>query len=132
MTTGQRARAAAAIAVVGLIFVGAQNAVRQLPPDLTVLVSNGVKAVMEELVPKAERASGARLNVRFNSSSSLKQSIDAGEEFDVAIVTTELMDQLVKERKIVAGTSAAIARSGIGVGIRAGAPKPDIRTAKAL
>ena len=97
-----------------------------------VLASNGVKAFVEALVPQCEKAIGRPLSIEFNSSTMLKQGIDKGEPFDVAIVTSEMMDQLIKEGRIAAPTRAAIARSGIGVGIRAGAPKPDIRTAAAI
>jgi molybdate transport system substrate-binding protein len=100
--------------------------------EIHVLASNGIKAVLEQLRPQAEHASGRPLSIQFNSSSNLKQRIDGGEGFDVAIVTSELLDELTKEGKIVKGSTAGIARSGIGVGIRAGAPKPDIHTAAAL
>ena len=62
----------------------------------------------------------------------VKRQIDAGESFDVAILTTPLIDDLVKEGKIAAGTHADIARSGIGVIVRTGAPKPDISSANAF
>jgi molybdate transport system substrate-binding protein len=100
--------------------------------EIHVLASNGIKAVMEELRPQAEREIGRPLAIEFNSSSALKQKIEAGETFDVAILTSDLLEALTKEGKIVKGTGAGIARSGIGVGVRAGAPKPDIRTAAAL
>jgi molybdate transport system substrate-binding protein len=105
---------------------GAQTA------EVHVLASNGIKAVMDELRPQAERAIGHPLAIEVDSSSVLKQKIDGGEAFDVAIVTSEVLDELSKAGKIVSGSSAGIARSGIGVGIRAGGPKPDIRTAAAL
>ena len=100
--------------------------------EVHVLASNGIKAVVEELRPQAERAIGRPLAIEFNSSSALKQRIEAGEAFDVAILTSELLDELTKAGKIASGTGAGIARSGIGVGIRAGAAKPDILTAAAL
>jgi molybdate transport system substrate-binding protein len=100
--------------------------------EVHVLASNGIKAVMDELRPQAERAIGHPLAIEINSSSVLKQQFDGGEAFDVAIVTSEVLDELTKAGKIVSGSSAGIARSGIGVGIRAGAPKPDIRTTAAL
>jgi molybdate transport system substrate-binding protein len=99
---------------------------------IRVLASNGIKTVLEEFGPQAERAIRHPFAIRFGSSTSLKQSIDDGEAFDVAIVTTELLDQLIKEKKVAAGTSGVVARSGIGIGIRQGAPAPDIRTPEAL
>jgi molybdate transport system substrate-binding protein len=58
--------------------------------------------------------------------------MDKGEAFDVAIMTTEMIDDLIKAGTIAAGTRAGVARSGIGVGIRSGAPKPGIKTAEAM
>jgi molybdate transport system substrate-binding protein len=100
--------------------------------EIRVFTSNGIRAVMEELRPQCERAAGRPLAFEFNSSSGFKQKIDAGEAFDVAIVSSELMDELVKEKKILSNSSAGIARCGIGIGVRSGAPKPDIGTSAAL
>ena len=108
------------------------HAAGQQPAAVRVLASNGVKAVVEELVPRAEHAIGHSLAVTFNSSAALKESMDKGEAFDVAIMTTEMIEDLIKEGKIVAGTRAGVARSGIGVGIRSGTPKPAITTAAAI
>lgn len=102
------------------------------PKEIHVLVSNGIRAVMEDVRPQAERTIGHPLAMDFNSSTALKQKIDAGDAFDVAIVTSDLMSELVKEGKIASGSSSGIARSGIGVGVRHGAAKPDIRTPEAL
>ena len=122
--------AAIATAAVGFMFL-AQEGTAQTA-DVRVLASNGVKAVMEALVPQAERAIGHPLAIQFNTSASLKQRIEGGEAFDVAVMTSDLIDDLLKQGKITAGTSAGVARSGIGVGIRTGAPKPDISTPESL
>ncbi len=97
-----------------------------------VLVSNGMKAAMEELQPQCERAIGHPLALQFNSTLSVKKKIEAGEGFDVAIITVEAIDELIKEGKIAAGTRANLVRSELGIGIRAGAAKPDIHTPEAL
>lgn len=117
--------------VLALIPVLAACLSAQQPP-VRVMASNGFKAVLEELQPQCERAIGRPLVIEYNSSTGLKQKMDAGQTFDAAIVTTELMDTLVKERKVAAGTPAALAKSGVGVGVRKGAPKPDIRTSDAM
>lgn len=122
---------AIAATAAGILFL-ISHAAGQQPSEVRVLASNGVKAVIEELVPRGERAIGHRLAITFNSSQALKQSIDKGDAFDVAIMTTEMIDELIKEGKIVAGTEVGVARSGIGVGIRSGAPKPAIKTAAAI
>jgi molybdate transport system substrate-binding protein len=124
---------AAAIAIMnaGLIFLFVQEAPAHAA-EIRLISSNGVKAVVEELRPQAERSSGRQLTIDFGTASALKQKIEAGAAFDVAILTTEAIDDLIKEGKIAAGTRADLTRSGIGVGIRTGAPKPDIRTPDAL
>src|SRR5262249_26785667 len=61
-----------------------------------------------------------------------KQQIDAGETFDVAILTPPPMDDAIKQGRIVADTRTVIARAGIGVAIRAGAARPDLGGAEAF
>jgi molybdate transport system substrate-binding protein len=121
---------AAIVAAFGFAALPGETAAQSA--ELRVLASNGVKSAMEELLPQCERATGRRLAIRFNSSSSLKQSIETGEEFDVVIATSDLVDALIKDGRIQAGSRSGVARSGIGVGIRAGAARPDISTPEAL
>jgi molybdate transport system substrate-binding protein len=100
--------------------------------DVHVFASNGVKAVVDELKEKAEKATGTKLNIDFGTTSGLKQKIEAGESFDVTFLTVEAMDDLVKSGKVAAATRQDIARSWVGVGIKKGAAKPDIHSAAAL
>ena len=97
-----------------------------------VLCSNGMKAAMEELQPQCERAIGHPLALQFSSTAALKKRIEGGEAFDVAIFTPEAIGDLVKQGKIAGSSRADVARSDLGIGIRAGAPRPDIRTPEAL
>jgi molybdate transport system substrate-binding protein len=97
-----------------------------------VLASNGMKGVVEELQPRCERAIGHPLSVEYNSTAALMQKIEAGAMFDVAILTSEGIAELEKESKVLAGSRADFARSGIGLAVRSGAPKPDIGTPAAL
>src|SRR3954453_20380741 len=107
-------------------FAAAQNS------DLRVLISNGVKGATNELLPTAEAALKCRAVTQYNASAVLKDKIAAGEPFDVAILTTGVIDDLVKQGKIVAGSVVPVTRIGIGVGVRAGAAKPDISPPDAL
>jgi molybdate transport system substrate-binding protein len=96
-----------------------------------VLASNGVRAVILELKPECERTIGHPLVFQFGSTTDLLKKIDAGEPFDLAILTTEAINHLVKAGK-VSSKVEPIARCGVGVGIRAGTPKPDIATPAAM
>ena len=106
-----------------------------MPPTPTtalVVVSDGMKPSVEELVPQIEHAIGRKLTIQFNSSKALREKIQSGEPFDAAILTSDIIDDLIKQGKIAAGSRADIARTGMGVGVRAGAPMSDVGTPEAL
>jgi molybdate transport system substrate-binding protein len=96
------------------------------------MVSDGMKTVMEVLTPQIEHSIGRKLAAQFNSSKNLRDMIQAGEPFDAAILTSDVLDDLIKQGKVAAGTRADISRTGMGVGVRVGVPKPDISTPEAL
>jgi molybdate transport system substrate-binding protein len=96
--------------------------------EIRVLCSNGLRAVVEELAPQFERATHHKVVLQFEPSSQLKKRIDAGEPFDLAVLTTGLIDEVINEGKIASDSRMAIARSGLGLSIRAGASKPEIGT----
>ena len=100
--------------------------------DIKVLASNGVKGTLEELAPAFERATGNKLAITFGLAAVLKRQIEAGEAFDLAILTSAGIEDLARQGKIDAASRTSIARSGVGIAVRAGAPKPDISTAEAL
>jgi molybdate transport system substrate-binding protein len=99
---------------------------------ITVLCSNGLRAVVQDLVPEFERTTGHRVDVRFSVSAELKKRIDAGERFDLAVLTPTLIDDLVARGTVVAATRRPIARSGMALAIRSGSPKPDLQSVDAL
>src|SRR5438067_7158218 len=96
------------------------------------LVSNGMKAVAEELQPACERAIGHPLAIEFGSTAGLMKKIGTGAAFDAIIVSSEAVADLAKENKVMPGSTVELSRAGIGVGIRKGTPKPDVSTADAL
>lgn len=100
--------------------------------EIKVLASNGVKTVLEEVAPQFEKSTGHKLVFRFAPAADLKGQIEKGEAFDVAILTAALIDDLIKQGKLAPATRADVAKSGAGVAIRKGAPKPDIATAEAF
>jgi molybdate transport system substrate-binding protein len=100
--------------------------------QLTVFASSAVTAAMGELAPQFERNTGHKLTVRYDTTNALKTDIDDGAAFDVAILTAAACESLANSGKILPEASQPIARSGIGVVVRAGARKPDIRTAEAF
>src|ERR1700686_1536932 len=91
--------------------------------EIKVMVSNALKSSMEELAPQFEKASESKLVITFGAAAELKTSIDKGAAVDVAILTTAVTDDLIKEGKLSAAGRADIARAGAGVAARKGAPK---------
>jgi len=116
---------------VGLLFLSTPEVAAQ-SASVHILVSNGLKAAMDELQPQCEREVGHPLDIQFNSTALVKKKIEAGEGFDVSMITTEAIDDLIKQGKLAAGSRTELGRSELGIGIRAGAAKPDIRTPEAL
>ena len=107
-----------------LVSIGAQAA------ELKLLVTNGTRAVVDELRPQFERATGHKLAIKYDGSLLLQKAIEAGEGFDIVLLTVDSMDAIAS--KIDTATRKIVARSGIGVAMRAGAKKPDIGTAEAF
>jgi molybdate transport system substrate-binding protein len=121
-----------AVAITGACsWVFSQAAVAQTS-EVRVLASNGIKAVVEDLRAQSEHSVGHTISVQYRPTAALKQEIDAGEPFDVVIVTVESIAQLSKEGKTVGGDGTPISRVGVGIGIRKGAPRLDISTPEAL
>jgi molybdate transport system substrate-binding protein len=119
----------AAVAVAA--FLLAQRTPAQTK-ELRVFISDGMKPVVEELTPQIEKAIGRKLAAQFNSSKNLRDKIQNGESFDAAILTADILDDLIKQGKIAPASRVELARTGMGVGVRAGAAKPDISTPDAL
>jgi len=88
--------------------------------------------VLSEIGPQFERTSGYKLNVIHGIAGSLANRIIDGESFDVFIGPPVQMDRVIQTNKVIADTRMAVARSGIGVEVRAGAPKPDISSVDAF
>src|SRR6267143_1271728 len=100
--------------------------------EIKVLASNGVKEALNELTPAFGRATGNKLVITFGLAAALKRQIEAGEAFDLAILPAAGLNDLAKQGKVDARARASIARSGVGIGIKKGARRPDIRTPQAL
>jgi molybdate transport system substrate-binding protein len=117
---------------IAVALLAAVHAAGAQPAGLAVLASNGMKAVIDELEPQLERELGRPLAIDFSTTAAQRQKIEAGEAFDVVVLTTEAVDALAKAGKVAPDSVGALGRSGVGVGVRAGAAKPDVGTRDAL
>jgi molybdate transport system substrate-binding protein len=100
--------------------------------EIRVLCSNGLKAVMDALVPEFERTTGHQVHVTFELAARIRQQIDAGAAFDVAVMTPPLVDDAIMRGHIAAATRAVIARSPLGLFVRTGSRKADLASVESL
>ncbi|HYC44455.1 MAG TPA: substrate-binding domain-containing protein [Burkholderiales bacterium] len=99
---------------------------------LSVFASNATRAVLDELEPELERASGARITISYDPAQIMLKRVAAGESADLAILNQAATDALAAAGKLLPESRRTLARCGVGVGVRAGAPKPDISTVDAF
>jgi molybdate transport system substrate-binding protein len=100
--------------------------------ELKLLSTTAMKTTMDELAPQFERASGRTLKASYAPSAQIARRVAEGEAADVAIATGPGIEGLIRQGRIVAGSRVDIARSAIGVAVRAGAPPPDISSVAAF
>jgi molybdate transport system substrate-binding protein len=99
--------------------------------EIKVFASGGFKAAYMALVSEFESASGRKVVTAWGSSvagapTSIPGRLAAGEPVDLVIMAGDGLDRLIADGRIVAGSRVDLARSGIGVAVRAGAPRPDL------
>ena len=102
------------------------------PAAIKVLITRAIATVLDKTGAEFERTTGYKLNVTTDVAIRMVRRIQAGEPFDLLVASPEQIDALIKEGKIIAETRTNLARSGIGVEVRAGAPKPDISSVEAF
>ncbi len=91
-------------------------------------VSNSMRGVMDELLPQFERASRFKVEISYDPAKLMMERIQRGEAADLVIIGGGGVEALEKAGKIAAGSSRVISSCGVGVAVKAGAPKPDIGT----
>ena len=81
---------------------------------------------------RASTNSGHKLAVTWGTAPMLVKRIEGGDSADVVVLSRASIDTLQKQGKIAPGSDVALASSGVGIAVKAGAPKPDISTPEAL
>jgi molybdate transport system substrate-binding protein len=101
--------------------------------EMKVISGGAFKQVLNDLVVQYEKETGNKVDVIYRTVGQHLKLIAGGEEqFDVAVLTPEAIDNLAKEGKVVPGSRADLAKTGVGVVVKAGAPLPDISTVEAF
>ena len=94
--------------------------------ELKVLSATAMKAVLDRVDARHRKRDGVHAVGRLCDLGGVAKRIAGGEVADLAIIAATEMSVLADRGKVIAGSTVEIARSNIGVGVRKGAPKPDI------
>jgi len=100
--------------------------------ELKVLVGGAYDQVFQALVPGFEKQTGNTVKSEKGPAGTLKKRVVSGEAFDVGIITPAVMEGLIKDGRLDAKSFTPVATVGVGVGVKEGAPKPDISSVEGL
>ncbi len=100
--------------------------------DITVLATPGIKEAYVELAPQFEKANQHKVTTTWAGTADVMKRMKAGEVFDAVILASDSLEDLIDTSRVMAGSRSDVARSLVGVGVKAGAPKPDISTTDAV
>ena len=117
-----------AVAVLTLLF----GALPARAEDIKVFSSVAMRAVVEDVAQRFEKETKHHVVTTFGLAAAMKSRIEGGEAFDLVIITPAQIDDLIKQGKAAAGSRAVIARTGLGLMVKAGSPKLDVGTVDAF
>ncbi len=117
---------------VAIVFAFAFTCAAAQGAEVKILTAGAMKAVVLELAPQFEKETGHKLVLDNDTAGGLAKRIKGGEAFDVAVITPGVLGDLAKKGKVVADSRVNVARVGIGVVVKEGAPIPDISNVDAF
>ena len=100
--------------------------------DFKVLAAGATKETYLELLPQFEKSSGHRAVTTWSGTLNIKKRIADGEVYDLVIVGAPEIDAFIQQGKVAPGSRVDLMKPGVGVAVRAGAPKPDTTSRDAL
>ena len=127
----RRVTLAAAVEFSFLLALGAAASAVEAA-EVKVMSTVALTPTLDELIPKYEGSTGNQLMVIYSTIAELKKRIDVGETADVMILSRPVLNGLRTQGKIAQGSIVNVGRSYVAIGVRSGAPKPDISTAGKL
>jgi len=122
-----QSRTAFALLVAAMISIDAAQAA-----EVKVMAANAVKEAYLELVSSFEKSTGHKVTTIWGGTEGVTKRISGGEVVDIVIIAAPNIDKLIAEGKLVSGSRADFAKSGVGVAVRTGLPKPDVSSAEAV
>jgi molybdate transport system substrate-binding protein len=100
--------------------------------ELKIYGSRVTKVIVGELAPQIEKVTGFTPVVDADVAQASKRKVESGAPFDIAVLVDFQIDDLIKQGRLTADSRMDLMKSGIGVAVKRGAPKPDISTVEAF
>ncbi|HKA61112.1 MAG TPA: substrate-binding domain-containing protein [Methylomirabilota bacterium] len=100
--------------------------------EVKVFSAGAVRAIVTDLAEQFRQETGNTVTFSFGTAGQTRQKLLGGEPVDVVILTDAGIDDMIKQGALASGSHVDLARTGMGVGVREGAPKPDIATSEAF
>ena len=100
--------------------------------EVKVMAANAVKESFLELVSAFEKSSGHRVTTIWGGTEGVAKRVSGGEVVDIVIIAAPNIDKLILEGKLAKGSRADFAKSGVGIAVRTGLPRPDISSSEAV
>jgi molybdate transport system substrate-binding protein len=105
--------------------------------EVRVMISGGLTAAFNALVPEFERQTGNKVITSYGPSmgtttNAIPMRLDRGEPADVLILVGYALEDLIKKGKAIADSRVDLVKSPIGICVKSGAPKPDISSSESL
>src|SRR5215203_3602742 len=94
--------------------------------ELRVIAGGGASSVLAHLGPQFEQATGHKLNISCGGTPALQKQLSSGEAFDLVVVPRQVLENPAAKARLAPAPTVDLARVGVGLGVPAGAPKPDI------
>jgi molybdate transport system substrate-binding protein len=113
------------LSAVALIALGCADA---RAAEITLVAPGGIRAALEDLIPKFEAQSGHKVKATYGSGGGTKARVIKGEAFDVPVVQLPL-EPVIASGNVVPASETPLAHVAVGIAVRTGQPKPDISTA---
>jgi molybdate transport system substrate-binding protein len=118
--------------LLGLTFVVAAHGGVAIAAELRLIAGAGIAVPLREMIAEFEKATGHKVVVRYGTAPELVAMATGSERIDLCLVPSAVLDNPAARARFAPGETPDIARIGVGVAVKAGAPKPDISTPAAL
>jgi molybdate transport system substrate-binding protein len=110
----------------------ALGAARAEAEEVKVQSAGAVRAIVTELSEVFRQETGNTVTLAFGTVGVSRTRLAGSDPLDVVIMTDVAIDEAIREGRVVAGTRTDLARTGMGVAVREGAPRPDVSTPEAF